>query len=264
MGSPQRRLLRLSAALVAAGVCAAAAVATASADSTDDARATAAAFLDAYVHGDADRVCGLYSTDLLRRTGGLARCKAGFEASEDEADYEAMQSLYEAYEAAQDSAAPRGGRYITKKFGKGALAREIERMKPDLTVKLGKGPKAASGQLVTTVILDTRSTARRLVLYAESDDGSIMRLSASARGRPDFEEVATGVPEAPGEGLPAPELTASVTALTLDSGGVAFARGSLVITHRGVSATFDLLLVLVPTPDGYRLDDLFYSILSGP
>ena len=264
MGSP-RRFLLLTAVLGAAallGVGAAEASPNGSAE--EDARATAVAFVDALVRGDADRVCSLFSPDALRRLGGPQRCRSSMTETEDEEDYGALETLLRAHTAARLSASKRNGRFVTKKFGPRKLARDMEQLDPELTVKLGRSSAAARGQLVTTVILDTRSTARRLVLYAESDDGSIYRLSATGSGQPRYEEVGVGVPET----LPSPaepptrSISGTIGSVTVDTTGTAFARGSFVITEGDETYNFGILLVLVRIDGSYFVDDIFYSTLT--
>jgi hypothetical protein len=140
----------------------------------------------------------------------------------------------------------------------------MEQLDPELTVKLGRSFVAAKGQLVTTVVLDTRSTGRRLVLYAESDDGSIYRLSAAASDRqPQFEEVGVGVPETspkPSE-PPKRSFTATIDTVTFDSTGAAFARGSFVLTEDDETYRYAILLELVPLNGAYFVNDIFYSSL---
>ena len=57
----------------------------------------------------------------------------------------------------------------------------------------GKGPQAAKGQLATTVVLDTRTTRRRVVLYAEGDTGTIYRATGTAFTDPTLKRAGQGV-----------------------------------------------------------------------
>jgi len=262
VGSP-RRLFLFAAVFGAAAVLAAAGAASADASPENDARATAVAFVDALVRDDADRVCSLFSPDALRRLGGPERCRASLSETDDDADYGALETLLRGHTAARLSATKRNGRYVTKKFGPRLLARDMEQLDPELTVKLGRSAAAARGQLVTTVVLDTRSTGRRLVLYAESDDGSIFRLSVTSGGQPSFEEVGVGIPETspPPSEPPKTTFSAAIDSVTVDTTGTAFARGTFVITEDDETYRYGVMLVLVPLNGAYFVDDIFYSTL---
>jgi hypothetical protein len=257
VGSPRRTLVLLAVLLVGA-----VSAVPAAADPADEARAVAGRFLEALARGDGATVCGLLSPRTLEKLGGEARCEHAF-ADDSSPDAEAVGTLVRAYTAARKSAAKRHGRWVTKSFGPKALARAMERIDPELTVKLGKSARAASGQLVTTAVLDVRSTARRLVLYAESDDGSILRLSA-ARGRsPDLAEVGQGVPEASPPASPGPAFNVSV-------GSVAFVDGKAYVQALLRSTdpdeqdeSYPVVVVLVPRADGgYAVDDLLFSLFG--
>jgi hypothetical protein len=251
---------------VATVLAAAAGAAPAYASPEDDARAAAVAFADALARGDAERVCSLFSPDAIRRLGGLERCRDSLTESEDsEEDFGALETLERGYTAARLSATKRRGRFVTKKFGPRALARDMEQLDPELSVKLGRGSATAKGQLVTTLVLDTRSTARRLVLYAESDDGSIFRLSGTIGGRPRYEEVGMGIPESsrPPTERPNQTFTAAIDSVTVDTAGTAFARGTYVLTEDELTFRFAILLVLVRVDGSYLVDDIFYSTFRG-
>ena len=261
MGSPLR--LCLFFALVGSTAVLAASASAAAASPEADARATAVAFADALGRGDSERVCSLFSPDAVTRLGGPERCRASMGESEDEVDYDALESLLRAHTAARLSATKRKGLYVTKRFGPRKLAHDMEQLDPELTVKLGRSFAAAKGQLVTTVVLDTRSTGRRLVLYAESDDGSIYRLSAASDRQPDFEEVGFGVPETSPKPSAPPKrsFTATIDTVTFDSAGTAFARGSFVLTEDDETYRYAILLELVPVNGAYFVNDIFYSSL---
>jgi hypothetical protein len=262
VGSPLR-LCRFAAVLGTATVLAAAIAASADANPEADARATAIAFVDAVGRDDADRVCSLFSPDAIRRLGGTESCRASMSESEDEVDYEALESLVRGHTAARLSATKRRGQYVTKKFGARRLARDMEQLDPELTVKLARSAAAAKGQLVTTVVLDTRSTARRLVLYAESDDGSIFRLSVTSGGQPRLEEVAVGIPETsrPPSEAPKSTFSATIDSVTLDATGTAFARGTFVLSQGDETYKYGIMLVLIPLNGAYFVDDILYSSL---
>lgn len=267
---PRRLLLAVTVIAGALALGGASAATASSAGSEDEARATANAFVDALANGDAARVCSLFSPDALVKLGGQTGCLRSMSADDDEdvRDYEAMDVLVRGYTAARLSATKRKGRFVTKKFGARKLAHDMEQLDSDLTVKLGRSYAAAKGQLVTTVVLDTRSTARQVVLYVESDGGSILRLTATFTGRPSFDEVGTGIPETspPSDQPPTRAFKATIDSVTVDSAGTAFARGTLVVTEEE-DATFryGILLVLVRVNGSYYVDDILYSTLtSGP
>lgn len=254
---------------IASGAIALATAAGATAASTgseDEAGTTARAFVDALAHNDAERVCSLFSPDALRRLGGQQRCVRSMTDSEDEEDYAAMEVLQRGYTAALLSSTKRKGQFVTKKFGPRKLARDMEHLDPELTVRLGRSSAAAKGQLVTTVVLDTRSAARRLVLYAESDDGSIIRLSATAAGRPSYEEVGTGIPETSRPSAPESStdtFNATIDSVTIDTADTAFARGTLLVSvEQDFTFRYGILIVLVRVNGSYYVDDIFYSTLT--
>jgi hypothetical protein len=153
---------------------------------------------------------------------------------------------------------------VTKKFGVNKLARDMEKIEPELTVVVGKGPSAAKGRLVTTVVLDRRTTARRVVLYAESDDGSIWRMSAALDGGAQLDEVAQGIPEtttppaAPSE----PEVTYGIDSVSLLSDGRAFVGVTLREEEDGEEETYSLVLVLARVGTAYLVDDLLVSLFE--
>ncbi len=259
--------IRFTAAVLAVVALAALAAGGATGATRDaaQARATAIDFLNALGNSDSKHLCALFTPAAIGRIGGMDRCESAFAADEEEADFEALNTLSRAFAAARQSAAKRHGHYVTKAFTRKKLARDIERRAPQVTVKLGAGPRAAAGQLVTTVVLDTRTTGRRLVLYAESDDGSILRLSAPRKGDPSVDEVAFGIPEDPQAEPDKAQFSASIESIVFD-GSTALARGTFVVTYHGETHTYGVLLILVPTGSGsdYLVDDFLYSILFQP
>jgi hypothetical protein len=255
MGSPPLRLLAVVTALALA------AVGTAAVARADEAgaRATATAFLDALLRDDAKGACSLFSADAVSRMGGAERCERAYAPSPDEADYEVMFTLQRAFRVAEKSAVKRRGQFVTKRFRATALAREMEKLDEELTVRLGDGPAAARGQLATTVVVDRRSTSRRLVLYAESDDGSIFRISGVMLGNTDFQEVAQGTPEAT-----RPDTSRTWFELgrtTAQADGTVWVDGTWFYESSEGGEQYPFLLVLVPAANGYRIDDLYYSTI---
>jgi hypothetical protein len=206
----------------------------------------------------------MFTARALAKLGGLQKCTSTFtqEDPNGSPDFAAVDTLAHAWAAARKSASKRHGDFVTKHFKPLALARAMERLDPEVTVRLGRAPTAAAGQLVTTTILDTRSTGRRLVLYAESDDGSIMRLTASKHGTPTLDEVAQGIPEAPSAEPERPDFTATIDSVTIDSTGTASAWGTYAVTYDGETLSTRVLILLTPSGTGYQVDDFFYSILS--
>ena len=256
MGSPLLRLITLVTTVVVAG----AAAVPARADE-QGARQTAAAFLEALRQGNGAGACALLTPQALATAGGADQCAKAYSPQAEPADFLAYEQLRRALHAAEKSAVKRRGQFVTKRFKIAQLAREMQRLDEELTVKLGNGPGAAAGQLVTTVVLDRRSNARRVVLYAESDDGSIWRLTSVMLGEPDFSEVAQGVPEttpAPRE----PAFTFGIRGVTFIADGTALVAASLTYALDDESYTFGVLLQLAPTASGYLVADAFYSLID--
>jgi hypothetical protein len=233
----------------------------ASASGGDDAPAVAGRFLTALAQSDAATACGLFSPSALDRLGGTARCVRMLSGTDDSADLAAQATVERALAAARRSARRRRGLYVRKGFGLRPLARDVERLDPQLTVILGRGPRAAAGQLVTTAVLDTRSTGRRLVVYAESDDGSIWRLSAASSGRARIDEVAQGVPEAPPQSH-APAFTFTIDRISVETDASVFVIATLHPVDPEQDAT-SIALLLVPSDRGFLVEDLFTSAISG-
>jgi hypothetical protein len=256
MGSPPLRLI----ALLAAGSLAGVAAAPAHADE-QGARHAAEAFLQALRMSNSTAACALLTPQALATAGGTAECEKAYGPADESPDYEAYGHLQQALRAAEKSAVKRRGQFVNKRFTVAKLAREMEKIDEELTVKVGQGPGAAAGQLVTTVVLDRRSSARRVVLYAEADDGSIWRLSSVMLGSPDIEEVAQGVPETgPAPREPAFEFT--VGSVTFLPDGTALVRASITYRLADESYTYGALMQLAPAGAGYLVADAFYSFVD--
>jgi hypothetical protein len=263
MGSPPlRRLALILGATLALSAWSATAASARPAGA--DPRTTALAFLNAIGNNKPAEACAMFTPAALARLGGSTRCEDTFsqEDSASDPDFAAIETLARAFHAARKSASRRHGRYVTKQFTKLRLARDLERLDPELTVKLGRGPTAAAGQLATTAILDTRSTGRRLVFYAESDDGSILRLTVARTGEPDLDEVAFGVPEAPPTEPELPAFTATIDSVTFDVSGTAYAKGTYTVTYEDETLKVGVMLVLVHADSGYLVDDFLYSVVG--
>lgn len=166
MGSPPLRFVVLLAAAALAGATAVSARAD-----EQGARRVAASFLDALIREDAEAACALFTAETLQRLGGAERCRRMFGPAPDAEDYEAMSTLHAAFVAAEKSAVKRRGQFVTKTFRAKAPARDMGRLNDAVTVRVGRDPSSAAGQLASTVILDSRTTSRRVVMYVESDDG---------------------------------------------------------------------------------------------
>jgi hypothetical protein len=249
-----RRLLAL------VTVCLLACAPAAHAAGADEGRAVAQKFMTALFAGDGTTACGLLSPAFLARLGGEKKCQESFAGgAESAADDQAQDSLLRAYVAARESAAKHKGYFTTKKFHLRDLARAIERLDPHIDVVLGKGPNAAAGRLATTVVLDTRSGPRRVVFYAESDDGSIWRLSAGRGAPPQVDEVGTGVPETNAP-PPQPTTTFTVDAVAPFADGSLLVRVTLHAEENGQQETYGLALILVPAGDSYLVDDILLSV----
>jgi hypothetical protein len=226
----------------------------------DEGRAVAQEFMTALFGGDGKTACSLLSPRFLNELGGEMKCEEGFAAdTESSADDEAQQSLLRAYVAARTSAAKRKGYFVTTKFHLRDLARAIERIDPHIDVVLGKGPNAAAGRLVTTVVLDTRSGPRRVVFYAESDDGSIWRLTAGRGTAPQVDEVGMGVPETNVPPTP-PSQTFTVDSVAPFTDGSLLVRTTLHAVEDGQQETYGLALILIPAGDSYLVDDILLSV----
>ena len=257
------RLATLAAA-AAALACLSGLAGTARADNGSDASAVADKFVVALVTNDGATACSLLSPRALAALGGPEKCPAHFAADSGSGDYDALETLSKAYAAARRSSAARRGDFVRKHFTARQLARDMERIDSDLTVKLGKGPKAAAGQLSTTAILDTRTNARQVVIYAEGDSGAIYRVTGTAFTDPRFKKVAQGIPEGP-KPLPTPlplppTLTHTVDAVAIATNGTAFV--SETIADSSDQSSTNVLLELVPSATGYLVDDAFISLVS--
>jgi hypothetical protein len=254
------RHLRLAAlALLGAAVLAAAADA-ATATTVDDAKAVATLFLNALAVGDGKTACGEMTPDLVAKLGGAATCAQGVSSSDVTHDEDAQTTLFLAYTAAREVARKHGNAFTSKKFKLRDLAAAIEKLASSIDVRLGKGPLAARGQLATTAVLDTRSTGRRAVFYAESDSGDILRLSGTVKGGADVAVVAQGTPEAPSTP------SAPVAAFTFVFGddfeapdGTVLLDVLLQSTDPAAPSNGALLLRLIPVDGRYLVDDLFVS-----
>jgi len=138
MGSPPLRLIALLAAASLAGVAAAPAHAD-----EQGARHTAEAFLQALRMSNSTAACALLTPQALATAGGTAECEKAYGPQDESPDYEAYGHLQQALRAAEKSAVKRRGQFVNKRFTVAKLAREMEKIDEELTVKVGQGPGAA-------------------------------------------------------------------------------------------------------------------------
>jgi hypothetical protein len=262
LATPVRRAC--AAVIVAATLTGAATAATRSA--VDDAKTAATTFLTAFANRDGGTACSMLTPDALARFGGASDCASTFSGGDAaSADEDAFTTLALAYTVARHVAHEHHDAFVRKGFGVRALARAIEDAAPSLDVRLGKGPLAAKGQLSTTVVLDTRTSSRRVVLYAESDSGDILRLSGTLDDGADIGVVAQGTPEA--SPSPAPK-----AAFTFAFGGAFQSGDGTVLLDVLLQATqpdpatgqasLELLLRMVPVDGRYLVDDLYVSLTA--
>jgi hypothetical protein len=233
---------------------------TARADNASDARAVADRFMAALLAGDSKTACSLLSPRALAALGG-PDCPNRFLSSDtSDQDIDALDTLVSAYKAARRSSARRHGDFVRKGFTVKQLARDMQRIDGDLTVKVGKGPLAAKGQLATTVVLDSRTTARRVVIYVEGDSGAIYRATGTAFDDPTVGKVAEGTPEAPKPPSAPPTYTVDSVAVASDGKAVA----SITVTDPTSSppASAPIYLLLVPSDRGYLVDDILLPLIA--
>ena len=251
------RRLRLATAFLAV-LAVAGFAGTARADNASDARAVADSFMKALLAGDSKTVCSLLSPRAVAVFGG-PDCPNEFGSSDSSAsDLDALDTLTSAFKAARESSARRHGDFVRKGFTVKQLARDMQRIDHALTVKVGKGPLAAKGQLATTVVLDRRTTAHRVVIYVEGDSGAIYRATGTAFDDPTVRRVATGTPEAPKPPAASPTYTIDGVAVAAD--GRAFV--SITITDPTSGSSAPAYLLLVPSSRGYLVDDILVPLIA--
>jgi hypothetical protein len=249
--------LRLATALLAL-LALAGFAGTARADNASDAKDVAGRFMTALLTNDSKTACSLLSPRALAAFGG-PDCQKEFATSDtSDADIDALDTLTSAFKAARRSSARRHGDFVRKGFTVKQLARDMQRIDSDLTVKVGKGPLAAKGQLATTVVLDRRTTARRVVMYVEGDSGAIYRATGTAFDDPTIGKVAEGIPESPKP--PSAPLTVTVDSVAFTSDGKAFVTVTVTDPTSSPPASVPFYLLLVPSDRGYLVDDILLSL----
>lgn len=227
----------------------------------DTAPNVATRFATAFINSDGATACALVTPTRLAIVGGLDSCTKALSRSATSADIDVYDALSEAYDAARLGAGRRRGDFVRKGFGVKSLAREIERAAPDVTVKVARGPNGARGQLPTTVILDPRTSARRLVLYGESDSGTIFRLVGSAFADPKITAAAKGIPET--TPTPGPEFVVAVDSVNVSSTGKTYVNVTIGLANAAPgSGTLQMVVVVVPDAGGYLVDDALFSVLG--
>ena len=234
---------------------------TARADDASDARAVADRFMTAVIAGDGQTACSLLSPRALAAFGG-PDCPDRFSSSDDSSasDFDALDTLVDAFKAARQSSARRHGDFVRKGFTVKQLARDMERIDTDLTVKVGKGPLAANGQLDTTVVLDRRTSARRVVIYVEGDSGAIYRATGTAFDDPSIRKVADGTPEAPKP--PSAPPTYTIDSVTVAADRHAYAAITVTDSSETPPSSYPFYLLLVPSDRGYLVDDILLPLVA--
>jgi hypothetical protein len=232
---------------------------TARADNASDARAVANRFMAALIAGDAKTACSLLSPRALAALGGPDCANRFLSSDTSDEDIDALDTLTSAFKAARRSSARRHGDFVRKGFTLKQLARDMERIDSELHVKVGKGPLAAKGQLATTAVLDSRTTARRVVIYVEGDSGAIYRATGTAFDDPRVQKVADGTPEAPKPPPAPPTYTIDSVAVASDGKAVAIVTLS---DPTGSSPPVPFYLLLVPSDRGYLVDDILLPLIA--
>jgi hypothetical protein len=251
--------LRLATALLAV-LAVAGAAGTAAADNASDAGAVASRFMAALLANDSKTACSLLSPHAQAAFGGPDCPNELGAGNSTEDDFDALDTLQSAFRAARHSSAGRHGDFVRKGFTVKQLARDMQRIDHGLTVKVGKGPLAAKGQLATTAVLDRRTTARRVVIYVEGDSGAIYRATGTAFDDPTVRKVAEGTPEAPKP--PPPPPTVTVASVAVASDGRAFVTVDITDSTSSPPVSVPFYLVLVPSDRGYLVDDILLPLTS--
>jgi hypothetical protein len=255
-----RSLRRLLIGLVALLSVTTALAVPAGAAPIDDARLTVTRFLDAWAVGDGKAACALVSDRAKETIGGEKACEGAFTPSTSSTDAEAVLTLQRGYFAAMKSAAKRKGKFVTKTFKIAKLAADMQRLDPELDVVVGTGPQSAAGQFVTTLVIDKRTTSRRLVAYVESDSGTILRLSTTYKGDPSVSEAGQGIPEMPA-GPSEPQFTYTLDTFTALSESRFYVEFTLRSTEDS-SVTVSYALVVAKTGEAWFIDDLLLSVFA--
>jgi hypothetical protein len=274
-----RRLLAVAAVVLAVACASTAALA----GPPDDARAAADRFLAALAASDATTACNLLSARALAIVGGPQKCLQDFVSVGDDTpssppdspisterldDGLALDVLYGVYFDARALALARGG-YVTRQVRLTRLVNELRTLNPRLRFSIGTGPSAARAKDGKHVVVDRRTSGRNLLLYAESDSGSIWRLSAHGITTVKAEKAGEGVPAnpsaqptpppakpAPAQPEQPPTLTVTGVALFSDTS----AHVSVVAAYEG--KTYPLALSLQLENGAWKVDDILVGLLA--
>lgn len=248
-----RRLLLITLAALA---LAAAGATGATAAPEDDARAAADAFLRALDSGNAQAACGLMTGRLqaaLSQGGSCVQLLTGPNPAVAQ-DNEVAALLADGWLAASLARLNEPGALYPAPGRR--LAAAIRSRLRGTRVIVGTGVNAARNQTPTTIVVDGRlSTKRRIVLYAESDSGTIVRLTAGLRGSPAFARAGRGVPATPAPDPPSTFTFDWVALVTADE-----AVASVTITD-GTSTTRAVLRLRLEST-GWKVDDLYTSFFE--
>ena len=240
--------IRIVAAVAAIALVVPAAAAAAGAATPEEARPVAEQFVRALVTSDGAAACLLVSARMQQRLG--ADCASDLSDSSDDgsADVDARGSLIEAYVAALGSVTSRGTFPTPAK----ALKAELETAVDEVTFVIGSGPGVVRNRKHTVVGIDrVRSNATRVVLYAESDSGTIFRLNGKLRGSPAIAKAANGVP------APAPPLPEfQFASVAFGDAVTAF----VLVTVSAEGASQDILLRLAFEGEAWRVDEIYLPI----
>ena len=240
--------IRIVAAVAAIALAVPVVAGAASAATPEEARPVAEQFVRALVTSDGATACSLVGTRLRERLG--ADCVADLSESDAtaRADLDARGSLTEAYIAALGSLTSKGRFPTPAKVLKASLETGVD----EVTFVIGSGPGVVRNRKHTVVGIDRmRSTSTRVVLYAESDSGTIFRLTGALRGSPSIARAAQGVP------APAPPLPDFQFA-SVAYGDAVTAFVLVTVSAEGVSQ--DMLLRLAFEGEAWRVDEIFLPI----
>jgi hypothetical protein len=261
----RRPVLTLLGSLVV-GACAAQAALAAP---IDDARAVADTFMSAAVKSDAQTACALLSDRLLAKIGGLDRCKRALTEQSDVTtttfepiglgDDMAYSVLLTTFNDARAMAVGGGG-YVNRNTSLTMLVGRLRTLEPDFTFSVGSSAAAARDTPPTHVVIDRRTTAKQLMLYAESDSGTIFRLSATGTKHAHIAKVAVGVPKQPAPPTvqpprPPPPTYAISGANGLDDGSVL-----VDVALQYENTTIGLVLQMRLQDAAWKVDDVLVSV----
>jgi hypothetical protein len=254
--------MRSSLVLVASLVAASCAAAAAFAAPADDARAAADRFLDALIARDGQTACALISEPLLTAIGGPDKCLDDFSGDVAEdldaqvQDAIAWQMLDRVYTDARALALARGG-FVTKGSSLAALASDLRKLEPGLLLSVGNGPQAARNKPPFQVVIDRKTQGTHLVLYVESETGTIWRLDARGTARDD-ETVTKAGRGVPGRKPPEEPPTYTIGGALLADDATAIVTATL--TYEGQSQ--ETLLKMTYDGSAWKVADLYYSYTS--